>query len=232
MTVETRSRTIRGSDPGARSPRWRGRLRKTLAVAALAPALALSGCFTTDAAMTITGSDRVNGTIHVSVPQGATDRENLWDVPDAFSDGVTVENGVSGGDRTATYVVRDLTFEEVHDLVDSAAGDAIDLELERIGGNQVSVSGKASLTSHPGARVTLAIAFPAPVTGTNGTVDGGNTVRWTMDGGRDTTFWASSPAGSTDRDQLMLWAGIVSAAGILAALLVFLWARRDHDMRD
>lgn len=30
----------------------------------------------------------------------------------------------------------------------------------------------------------------------------------------------------------MLWAGIVSAAGILAALLVFLWARRDHDMRD
>lgn len=106
------------------------------------------------------------------------------------------------------------------------------MELERVGGNQVTVSGKASLARYPGAEVTLAIAFPAPVTGTNGTVDGGDTVRWTMAGGEDSTFWATSPAGSTDRDQLLLCTALVTAAGLLAALLVVLWARRDHDMRD
>ncbi|MFD5867687.1 LppM family (lipo)protein [Corynebacterium sp. NPDC060344] len=209
-------------------------LRARLAALAVivAPVLALTGCFTTDAAMSISGSDRVSGTIHVAVPAGATTREQLWEVPAAFSDGVTVENGESDGNRTATYVVRDLTFDEIHDLVDAASSDAIDLELERVGGNQVSVAGKASLARYPGAKFTLAIAFPAPVTGTNGTVDGGQTVRWTMDGGSDSTFWATSPAGSTDRDQLLLWTGLATAAGLLAALLVVLWARRDHDMRD
>lgn len=210
-----------------------GLRRRLIALAAmLVPVFALAGCFTTDAAMTISGSDRVNGTVHVAVPKDATSRENLWEIPENFSDGVTVETGESGENRTATYTVRDLTFEEVHELVDAATGDAIDLELERVGGNQVSVAGKASLTRFPGSKVTLAIAFPAPVTGTNGTVDGGDTVRWTMDGGRDSTFWATSPAGSTDRDQLLLWVGLTTAAGVLAALLVVLWARRDHDMRD
>lgn len=210
-----------------------GLRRRLIALAAmLVPVFALAGCFTTDAAMTISGSDRVNGTVHVAVPKDATSRENLWEIPENFSDGVTVETGESGENRTATYTVHDLTFEEVHELVDTATGDAIDLELERVGGNQVSVAGKASLTRFPGSKVTLAIAFPAPVTGTNGTVDGGDTVRWTMDGGRDSTFWATSPAGSTDRDQLLLWVGLTTAAGVLAALLVVLWARRDHDMRD
>lgn len=208
----------------------RGRLAALAVV--VAPVLALTGCFTTDAAMTISGTDRVNGTVHVAVPKTATARGQLWEIPANFSEGVTVENGESGEDRTATYVVRDLTFDEVHDLVDAASGDAINLELERVGGNQVSVSGKASLARYPGAEVTLAIAFPAPVTGTNGTVDGGDTVRWTMAGGEDSTFWATSPAGSTDRDQLLLWTALVTAAGLLAALLVVLWARRDHDMRD
>lgn len=201
-------------------------------LAVIVPVFALAGCFTADAAVTISGSDRVNGTVHVAMPQSATSRENLWEIPENFGDAVTVEAGQSGDNRTATYTLRDLTFDEVHDLVGSAAGDAIDLELERVGGNQVSLNGKASLTRFPGSRVTLAIAFPAPVTGTNGTVDGGHTVRWTMEGGRDSTFWATSPAGSTDRDQLLLWVGLTTAAGILAALLVVLWARRDHDMRD
>ncbi|WP_295625690.1 LppM family (lipo)protein [uncultured Corynebacterium sp.] len=208
--------------------RWRG----LAATAVLVPTLALSGCFTADAGLSITGSDRVNGTVYVSQPKTAEQRASAWEVPEAFADGVTVARDDSGEERTATYTIKDLTFDEVGDLVDEAAGDSFDLSLERIGGNQVSVDGKASLTRFPDSRVTLAIAFPSPVTGTNGTVDGGDTVRWTMDGGRDTTFWATAPAGSTDRDQLLLWAGIAAAVGVLAALLVFLWARRDHDMRD
>lgn len=96
----------------------RGRLAALAVV--VAPVLALTGCFTTDAAMTISGTDRVNGTVHVAVPKTATARGQLWEIPANFSEGVTVENGESGEDRTATYVVRDLTFDEVHDLVDAA----------------------------------------------------------------------------------------------------------------
>lgn len=224
MTVEPRNRV------GVR--RSAGVVKRTALALLLAPALALAGCFTTDAAITISGSDRVNGVVHVAVPADATTSGIPWEVPPGFEDGVTVETGHSGDDLTATYTLRDLTFDEVHDLVDGAADGAFDLELERTGGNQVSVSGKAALKRYQRSRVTLAISFPAPVTGTNGTVDGDRTVRWTMDGGRDTTFWATAPAGSTDRDQLLLWMALATATGLLAALLVFLWARRDRDMLD
>lgn len=216
-----------------RTPTVRARVRRALAAAALIPTMAVAGCFTADAGLSISGSDRVNGTIHVTAPRDASMRQSMWEAPEDLGTDVSVSLDDSGTERRATYSVSDLTFDELRDVVAaSTIGDAIDLDLERTGGDQVSVSGKATLSRYPGSKITLAIAFPSPVTGTNGTVDGSDTVRWTLDGGRDTTFWATAPAGSTDRDQLLMWSAIVAVAGILASLLVFLWARRDHDMRD
>lgn len=152
-------------------------------------------------------------------------------IPEEYGDRVRVERGGDGG-SVATYSLQGLTFAELGDLIQDVSSDTLTLDLERTRANQVSLSGEADLGWAPGARVTLTVAFPSPVTGTNGTVDDGNVVRWTMEGGRRTSVWATAPASATDRNTMLLWTGIAASAGILAALLVMLWARRDHDMRD
>lgn len=210
-----------------------GLARRALALMVLLPALALAGCFTADAGLAITNGDRVNGTIHVNVPADSRGPAREWSVPPEFADRVTVTpTGEEGGDRTTTYVVEGLTFDELRDLTAGASGDALLIDVERTRANQVSLSGQADLARAPGSRVTLAVAFPSPVTGTNGTVDDGNVVRWTMDGGSSTAFWATAPASATDRNNLLMWAGLAAAVGVLSFLLVLLWARRDHDIHD
>lgn len=211
----------------------RDRARRALALVVLLPALALSGCFTADAGLAITNGDRVNGTIHVNVPADSPGPAREWTIPEDFADRVTATStGEAGGDVTTTYAIEGLTFDELRDLTAEASGEALVIDIERTRANQVSLSGQADLVRAPGSRVTLAVAFPSPVTGTNGTVDDGNVVRWTVDGGASTAFWATAPASATDRNNLLMWAGLAAAVGVLSFLLVLLWARRDHDIYD
>lgn len=211
----------------------RDRARCALALVVLLPALALSGCFTADAGLAITNGDRVNGTIHVNVPADSPGPAREWTIPEDFADRVTATStGEAGGDVTTTYAIEGLTFDELRDLTAEASGEALVIDIERTRASQVSLSGQADLVRAPGSRVTLAVAFPSPVTGTNGTVDDGNVVRWTVDGGASTAFWATAPASATDRNNLLMWAGLAAAVGVLSFLLVLLWARRDHDIYD
>lgn len=205
------------------------RARKVaLAIAAFAPVVALSGCFQSEAGLVITGDDQVNGEIRVTPEEAYRADFHKWQVPGDMEDRVVVET-TDPDTGAMTIQLRQLGFDEVQALVSSASDEAIDVEIERTTAGQVSVTGQADLESAPTAYVALAITFPEAVINSNGSIHN-DTVQWELKGGQQTNFWASAPAGETNRNQLLIWTGVVSAIGILAAVLVFLWARRSYDM--
>lgn len=206
--------------------RW---LRAMAALASFAAVLPLSSCFDAQAGITISGEDRVSGNVRITASEEFRPQFEKWsppaDLEDRFSLGTT---DPTTGQMEVNF--SELHLEELTDALRQLSDDHIDLELDRTGGGQISLSGHADFAHLPGANLNLLVTFPGEVIDTNGTKMAANQVEWQLGSGEDHSVWASSPAGETKRNQFIIFAGIVTAAGVLASVLGALWARRERDV--
>ena len=206
-------------------------LRIATAMAGIAAILPLSGCFDAQAGITISGDDRVSGTIHVTPTEEVRSQFEQWQVPEDLSDRVSQgEIDSSTGKMEVSF--NELHFIELTDTLRQLSDDRVDIDLDRTGGGKISMNGHMDLTHLPGAKVDFVVAFPEQVTDSNGRQTEPNKVEWQLASGENHNVWASSPAGSTKRNQFLLFAGVTTAAGVLASVLGVLWARRVRDMQD
>ena len=207
------------------------RIRIAAALAGIATMLPLSGCFDAQAGITISGDDRVSGTIHVTPSESARSQFAQWSAPDDLSDRIS-RGIVDSSTGKMEVAFTELRFIELTDTLRQLSDDRIDIDLDRTGGGKISMNGHMDLTHLPGAQVDFAVAFPEQVTDSNGRQTEPNKVEWHLTSGEDHTVWAASPAGSTERNQFLMFAGVTTAAGVLASVLGVLWARRIRDMQD
>lgn len=207
------------------------RVRIAAALASITAILPLSGCFDAQAGITISGDDRVSGIIEITPTEASRSKFAQWQIPDDLTDRVS-QGIVDSSTGKMEVQFNDLHFLEVTDTLRQLSDDRIDIDLDRTGGGQISMNGHMDLSHLPGANVDLLVAFPEAVTDSNGRQTEPTKVEWQLASGEDHAVWASSPAGSTKRNQFLLFAGVTAAAGVLASLLGILWARRVRDMDD
>ncbi|WP_048758972.1 LppM family (lipo)protein [Corynebacterium vitaeruminis] len=206
-------------------------LRITAALAGIAAIFPLSGCFDAQAGFTISGDDRVSGTVHVTPEEGFRSQFEQWKAPEDLSDRVSQEV-IDSSTGKIEVAFNELHFIELTDTLRQLSDDRIDIDLDRTGGGKISMNGHMDLTHLPGAKVDFVVTFPEQVTDSNGRQTEPNKVEWQLASGENHTVWASSPTGSTKRNQFLLFAGVTTAAGVLASALGILWARRVRDMQD
>ena len=205
--------------------------RQSFLVTVLAlPILLLTGCFDAEARMTVNTDDTVDGLITVVPKEHARGDIERWQLPTGFQDRVekTVTNNETGETELRFH---GLGFEETSELISTATDDAVTLDIERSGGDQVSINGAADLQSWQGAQVNLSIEFPKDVLSTNGQVSENGeekTVKWAITSSPHETIWATATAGNQTRNQFSVWLVLVSGAGIMAAALSALIAHRDE----
>nr|WP_205570535.1 DUF3153 domain-containing protein [Corynebacterium lactis] len=202
-----------------------------MAVLALGALLPLSGCFEAQAGMTITGDDRVNGTVRVTPSESARSQFAQWKAPAEFGDRVTVRTLDSQSGRMEISF-SELRFNEVSDTVRALSDDSIAIDIDRTSGDQISVNGSVDLRRMPDAKVDLLVTFPEEVTNSNGRSSAPNQVEWQFSAGEKHSMWASSPAGATKFNQFLIFTAVVVAVGVLASALGALWARRIRDMQE
>jgi hypothetical protein len=206
-----------------------------LAVLLLVPLA--SGCVRVRASMTISPDDRVSGTITAaSKPRNSDDKGvqfNGGGLP--FSEKVAISDYAKDGYVGSQAVFSDLTFAELPQLANlnsDAAG--VNLSLRR-NGNLVILEGRADLTSVTGndADVELTVAFPGPVTSTNGDHVEPDVVSWKLKPGVVSTMTAQARYTDPSTRSFTgagVWLGVASfaAAGVVAVLA---WMSRDRSPR-
>lgn len=217
--------------PNDRLTRRPTRLRIAAALASIAAITPLSSCFDAQAGITISGDDRVSGVVQITPTEASRSQFAEWQIPDDLTDRVS-QGIVDSSTGKMEVEFNDLHFMEVTDTLRQLSDDRIDIDLDRTGGGQISMNGHIDLSHLPGANIDLLVAFPEAVTDSNGRQTEPTKVEWQLASGENHSVWASSPAGSTKRNQFLLFTGVTAAAGVLASLLGVLWARRVRDMNN
>lgn len=206
-------------------------LRRLAAIGSLAVVLPLTGCFEAQAGMTITGDDRVNGAVRITPNESARSEFSDWHAPEELRDRVTA-NVLDSQTGRMEVSFADLRFSEVTDTLRTLSDDTVAIEIARTGGDQISINGSVDLSHVPDSNIDLLVNFPEEVTNSNGRSSSPNKVEWQFSAGEKHSVWASSPAGSTKRNEFLIYAAAAAAIGILASILGVLWARRIRDMQD
>jgi hypothetical protein len=208
-----------------------------LAVAMLLLLVPLAtGCLRVRASLTISPDDLVSGEI-IAAAKPRTPKDSgpqlNGDVP--FIQKVAVSNYDSDGYVGSQAVFSDLTFAELPQLAhlnSDAAG--VNLSLRR-NGNLVILEGRADLTTvtDPDAEIGLTVAFPGPVTSTNGERVDPDVVQWKLKPGVVSTMTAQARYTDPNTRSFTgagIWLGIASfaVAGVVALLA---WMSRDRSAR-
>ena len=213
------------------------RRHRVLAIALLLMLLPLvTGCLRARASITISPEDLVSGEIIAAAkPKGNKDTGPQLDGNLPFGQKVAVSTYESDGYVGSQAVFSDVTFAELPQLANlNPNARGLNLSLHR-NGNLVVLEGRVDLTSltDPDADVQLNVAFPGPVTATNGDRIEPDVVRWKLKPGVVSTM--SAQARYTDPNTRSftgagIWLGIASfaAAGIVAVLA---WMSRDRSPR-
>ncbi|MBX9638363.1 MAG: DUF3153 domain-containing protein [Mycobacteriaceae bacterium] len=195
-----------------------------------------TGCLRVRASLTISPEDQVSGEIIAAAkPKNNKDTGPQLDTNLPFSQKVAVSNYDSDGYVGSQAVFSELTFAELPQLAHmnpDAAG--VNLSLRR-NGNLVILEGRADLTSltDPDADVELTVAFPGPVTSTNGDRIEPEVVQWKLKPGIVSTMTAQARYTDPNTRSFTgagIWLGIASfaAAGVVALLA---WISRDRSPR-
>ncbi len=213
------------------------RRRRLLAMAMLLLVVPMaSGCVRIRASITISPDDLVSGEIIAAAkPRNDKDEGPQLDSNLPFSEKVAVSKYESDGYVGSQAVFSDLTFAELPELANmNRDSEGVNISLRRAG-NLVILEGRADLTSltDPEADVELSVAFPGPVTSTNGNRVESDVVQWKLKPGVVSTM--SAQAHYTDPStrsftSAAMWLGVSSfaVAGVVAALA---WLGRDRSPR-
>lgn len=196
-----------------------------------------TGCLRARASLTVSPDDLVSGEIIAAAkPKTPKDTGPQLDTNNlAFNQKVAVSTYDSDGYVGSQAVFSDLTFAELPQLANmnsDAAG--MNLSLRR-NGNVVILEGRADLTSltDPDADVEVTVAFPGPVTSTNGDRIDPDAVSWKLKPGVVSTMTAQARYTDPNTRSFTgagVWLGIASfaAAGVVALLA---WMSRDRSER-
>jgi hypothetical protein len=196
-----------------------------------------TACLRVRASITVSPDDLVSGeVIAAAKPKTPKDTGPQLDTNNLpFSQKVAVSNYDSDGYVGSQAVFSDLTFAELPQLANmNSDASGVNLSLRR-NGNLVILEGRADLTSvtDNDADVELTVAFPGPVTSTNGDRVEPDVVSWKLKPGVVSAM--SAQARYTDPNTRNftgagVWLGIASfaAAGVVALLA---WISRDRSPR-
>lgn len=213
------------------------RRRRLLVIAMLLLVVPMAaGCVRIRASITISPDDLVSGEIIAAAkPRNDRDAGPQLDPNVPFSQKVAISKYESDGYVGSQAVFSDLTFAELPQLANmnpDAAGVNVSL---RRAGNLVILEGRADLTSltDPDGDVELSVAFPGPVTSTNGQRVEPDVVQWKLKPGVVSTMTAQ--ARYTDPStraftNAAMWLGISSLA-VAAVVAVLAWLGRDRSPR-
>lgn len=216
------------------------RLRTTLALAALV--MLMTGCIKFDVDLKVSPDDKVSGTVVV-----AFDRDLLsltGQSPEQVIQGSGVSVPASGAPGTSVAPYQDdkfagetITYDDV-DLSEFNQGSADDaLKIEHVG-DEFHVSGAVDFSAPQGspknpfgpgaggttpAQLSITLAFPGPVSSSNGQVSG-NAVTWTPKVGERLELTAVASAIGPSKTALWIW--VIVGTAIVAAVVVAIVAMR------
>jgi hypothetical protein len=195
-----------------------------------------TGCLRVKASLTISPNDTVSGDIVAAAkPRNEKDAGPQLEPNLPFSQKVAISKYDRDGYVGSQAVFSDLTFAEVPQLANmNPDAQGVNLSLRRAG-DLVILEGRADLTSltDPDADVQLTVAFPGPVTSTNGDRVDSEMVAWKLKPGVVSTMTAQArytdPSTRSFRGAA-LWLGLSSfaVAGLVALLA---WLGRDRSPR-
>ncbi|MGH3960613.1 LppM family (lipo)protein [Mycobacterium sp.] len=215
-------------------PARRGRLLALLLLLLVVPTAA--GCVQIKASITISPDDLISGQVTAAVkPRNDKDAGPQFDSNLPFSQKVAISKYNRDGYVGSQAVFSDLTFAELPQLANmNPDAEGVNLTLRRAG-NLVILEGRADLTTltDPDADVQLSVAFPGPVTSTNGDRVDAEMVQWRLKPGVVSTMTAQArytdPSTRSFRGAA-LWLGLssIAVAGLVALLA---WLGRDRSPR-
>jgi len=195
-----------------------------------------TGCLRVTASITISPDDLVSGEVIAAVkPRNDKDAGPQLDANLPFGQKVAISKYDRDGYVGSQAVFSDLTFAELPQLAGmnpDAAG--VNLSLRRAG-DVVILEGRADLTTltDPDADVELTVAFPGPVTSTNGARVDEEVVRWRLKPGVVSTMTAQ--ARYTDPSTRAFHNAAVrlglSALGVAGLVGLLAWLSRDRSPR-
>lgn len=197
---------------------------------------AAAGCVRVKASITISPDDLVSGqVIAATKPRNDKDAGPQFDSDLPFSQKVAISKYDSDGYVGSEAVFSDLTFAELPQLAGmNPDAEGVNLSLRRAG-NLVMLEGRADLTTltDPEADVELTVAFPGPVTSTNGERVDAEMVQWRLKPGVVTTMTAQArytDPSTRSFQHAALWLGLssIAVAGLVAVLA---WLGRDRSAR-
>jgi hypothetical protein len=215
-----------------------GRRRRAAAMAMLLLLVlpVLAGCVRIRASITISPDDLVSGEIIAAAkPRNDKDPGPQLDPNLPFGQKVAISKYDSDGYVGSEAVFSDLTFAELPELAHmNSDAQGVNLSLRR-SGDLVILEGRADLTSltDPDADTQLTVAFPGPVTSTNGERTDPDSVQWKLKPGIVSTMTAQArytdPSTRSFRGAA-LWLGLASlvVTGLIAGLA---WYSRDRSPR-
>ena len=209
------------------------RVRRVAAVAVLVlVTLLASGCVRVRAGLALGPDDTISGTVDVATPGGAPGGSGPpIQVPSELSGDVTVTRYEQDGYIGSHLEFSGLTFDQVSRLlpaVSPSAGSAVQLQFRRAG-DRVVLSGRVDLTrvTPESADVQLKIAFPGPVTQTDGTASQG-VVSWTFSPGAVGEVNAVAQYPDPNAPSWATWAGLLGLLVLVAAVTVFVLAASER----
>lgn len=158
--------TLSPSEPS--TPRRRpSSLHIATVIARTVAILPLGGCFNMQTGITISGDDRVSGTIHVTPTEEVRSQSEQWQIPDDSSGRVS-QGVVDSSIGKMEVSLNELHFIELTDTLRQLSDDRIDIDPDRTGDGKISMNGHMDLTHLPGAKADSVVTFPEQVTDSNG----------------------------------------------------------------
>lgn len=204
---------------------------RTAAIGAglLAVAVLASGCVRVNSALSVSSSDLVSGTVIIAaLPTAEAPKGPPLVVPTTLTDQVGMKPYAADGYVGNVVTFRQLSFSDMTTLATSISNESATYHIAFVrSGDLVTMDGSVDLSQLPatGVDVTLKVAFPGPVTRSDGSQDN-DTVSWIMKAGGVTSFTATDEYVLGNGHGWRFWAlslgggtALVSAFVVLLALL-------------
>lgn len=194
-----------------------------MTVGLLAVGLLASGCVRVHAALVVSTSDLVSGSVLVAaLPTAESSEGPQLEIPTEMASRVTTKAYSADGYVGNTVTFNNLDFDEVTALAASISNENATYHIAfQRAGDLVTMDGSVDLSQLPpsGVDVQLKVNFPGPVTRSNGSQDD-ETVSWVMKPGGVTSFSATDQYALGNSRGWRFWA--LSLGGGTAIISVFI----------